>query len=109
MISDNPTTICMTKFPELPVEEGAEVDYICETDSGYPDPPVVLWFVNDMPAVEHDVHIENFLSPSDCHGQMTRSILRFKAKREMNNKNVKCVLGNDSKKLYEHDLNVTCK
>ena len=101
MISDEATTICMTKFPKLDVEEGAEVEYICT---------VVLWSVNDVsmndvPMAVHDVHTENFSSPSVYHGQMTRSILRFKVKRVMNNRNVKCLL----EKLSEHNLHVKCK
>ena len=109
MISDEATTICMTKFPKLAVDEGAEAEYICETDFAYPDAPVVLWSMNDVPMAEHDVHTENFSSPSVYHGKMTRSVLRFKAKREMNNKNVTCVLGNDGTKLSEHNLHVKCK
>ena len=99
----------MTKVPKVAVEEESEVEYICETDSAYPNPPAVLWFIENVRVSEHDVHTKNFSSTTDYHGQMTRSILRFKAKREMNKKNVKCVLGNDSTKLNEHNLNVICK
>ena len=98
----------MTTIP-LDVKEGSVLDYVCETDYAYPDPPV-LWFMDDEPVDANYVHTEeHYLSPVTCHEQMTKSILTLKIKRHMNNKTVKCVLRNSSTKLSKHVLNVMCK
>ena len=104
------TTINMIKIPRLPVEEGSVVEYVCKTDSFYPNPTAVLWFVDDESVDEHDVHTEQKFSLSlDQNGQMTQSVLRLIAKREMNGRTVKCVLKNDITKSDKSNLNVMCK
>ena len=96
----------MTKVPQLAVEEDSVVQYVCETDYAFPDPPVVLWFVDDVPVGASEV---NNSSSGDNHGQMTISTLNVTAKREMNNRTVKCVLQNNSTKMRKHNLKVLCK
>ena len=110
MISVEATTISMTKVPQVPIEEGSEAEYVCETDSSYPDPPVVLWHVdgvhvgiNDEQATENST-----TSPGDYHGQTTKSALKLTIKRMMNKKKVKCVLENDDTKLNEQTITVKC-
>ena len=99
----------MTKIP-LDVKEGSVVDYVCETDYAYPAPPPVLWFVDDEPVDANYVQAEeDDTLPVAYHGQMTRSILTLKIKKDMNNKTIKCVLRNYSTKLSKHILNVVCK
>ena len=101
-------TINMTKIP-LDVKEGSVVDYVCETDYAFADPPV-LWFMDDEPVDANYVHTEeHYSSPVAYHGQMTKSTLTLKIKRDMNNKTVKCVLRNSSTNLSKHVLNVMCK
>ena len=108
VISAEATAINMTNLPKLPVEEGSEVQYACETDYAYPDPPFVQWFVNDE-AVLHNIHTKEYhASPGDKR-MMTKSTIRLVTKRDMNNKQVKCVLKNDDTILDKHCLNVMCK
>ena len=99
-------TINMTKAPRLAVEEDSVVEYVCETSYSFPDPPVVLWFVNDVPVDANEV---NCSSSGDNQGRMTISTLKLIAKREMNNKTVKCILQNNSTKMRKHNLKVLCK
>ena len=106
IISVEATTIEMTKVPQGAVEEGIEAQYECETDSAYPDPPSVLWYVDDNPV---SVNVVSNPSSGSYHGQKTRSTLRLTTERGMNMKEVKCVLDNDDTKLDQLKLNVTCK
>ena len=100
----------MTKVPQEPFEEGDVVEYSCETDSAYIDPTAVLWFVDDVLVNTDDIPTEkNYLSIVHYQTQMNKSTLILTAKREMNNKEVKCVLRNDGTKLNTHKLNVVCK
>ena len=110
IISVEATTIEMTKVPQVAIEEKNEAQYECETSSAYPEPPSVLWYVDDDPVGVNDEHtVENNPSSGDHHGQKTKSTLRLTTNREMNMKKVKCVLENDDTKFNEHSLNVTCK
>ena len=111
MISVDATKINMKNAPEAAVKEGSEAEYECETDSAYPDPPVVLWYVDGVHVHINDEHAtENSTAlPGDYHGQMTKSVLRLKIMRTMNQNKVKCVLENDDTKLKEHDLSIKCK
>ena len=108
-ISVNATTIELTKKPEAFIE-GTEVQYMCETDSAFPYPPSILWFVDDTPVLAKNEYtaVDN-QSHGNYHGTKTHSTLRFTTKRAMNRKTVKCMLQNDHKKFEEHILNVKCK
>ena len=109
-ILDEPIKINMMKVPPVTVEEGSVADYMCETNSFNHDTNPILWFVDDIPVDEHDTHTEvNYSSPGDYYGQMTNSTLRLTAKREMNNRLVKCVLKDNIANLISHNLNVTCE
>ena len=100
----------MTKVPQQPVEEGTVVEYSCETDSAYNDPTDVLWFVDGVPVnTNNTLADKKYLSALHYQTQMNKSSLILIAKREMNNKEVKCVLMNDTTKLSTHKLNVICK
>ena len=110
MISVEATTIDMKNAPRAAIAEGAAAEYFCDTDSAYPNPPVVLWYVEDIPVDINNGHtIDNYTSPGDYHGKKTNSTLRLTTKREMNKKKVKCSLENNGTKLIEHYLNVRCK
>ena len=108
MIPAEATTINMTKVPQLPVEEDAIVEYVCET--GYAEKhPDVQWFLDDVACGVPDVQTEaDYSSPGEIRW-MTKSTLRLTIERNMNNKKVKCVLMNDHTILNEHNLNVICK
>ena len=111
-ISVNATTINMTRGAEQAIEEGSMAEYVCETDCAYPDPPSVLWYVDDKPVGLINGQKDptnNFLSCKDYNGQKTSSTIQLTTKREMNKKNVKCALDNDDTKFSEHNLNITCK
>ena len=100
----------MTKVPQQPFEEGDVAEYSCETDSAYIDPTAVLWFVDGVPVNTNDKHTDkNYLSALHYQTQINKSTLIITAKREMNKKEVKCVLRNDRTKLNTHKLNVVCK
>ena len=104
------TTTDMTKFPRQAVQEVYQVEYVCKTDSAYPEPPVVLWHLDDVPVdVYHENTVENKASRGQYYGQKTQSTLRFRAGKDMNKKKVKCVLGNDQTKFSEQNLTVLCK
>ena len=111
MISVGATVVKMAKSPQTPIEEGSAVEYVCQTDSAYPDPPVLLWYVDGVHVDINDEHAteNSTISLGDYHGLKTKSGLRLIAKRAMNKKIVKCVLENDDTKLKEHTLSVKCK
>ena len=109
MISVNSTAINMTKFPEQSVEEGSVAQYACETNYAHcTDSSAILWFVGDTSMNATDVHIKVNYS-SWTYKEMTKSTMTVTTDRKFNNKQVKCVLGNDDKIFNEHNLNVTCK
>ena len=110
MISENATKINMTRFAQQGIEEESEAEYVCETDCAYPGPPIVLWYVADEPVnINHGHIMNNTLSCGDYNGQKTESTLQLTTKREMNKKNIKCVLENDDTKFSEHNLDIMCK
>ena len=109
MISVEARTINMTKVPKVAVEEGSVAEYICVTDSAYPEPPGVLWFVNDMSVSVNDGYTVKKSHPGDYHGLKTKGTLRLTANRWMNKKQVKCSMRNNATNFNEHTLNVTCK
>ena len=109
MISVEATTINMIQVPKLNIKEGQIAEFICVTDSAYPQPPVVSWLVNDEHVNENVGHVIVVTQPGEYQGQKTKSTLILIAKRAMNNKKVKCTLGNDTMKFNEHSLNVVCK
>ena len=99
----------MTEKPEASIE-GRVVQYVCETDSSCPYSPFVLWFVDDTPVLANDEYtVVDNRSHGNYHGSKTGSTLRFRTKRAMNMKKVKCMLQNDNKKFREHILNVKCR
>ena len=109
-ISGEATTINMTKVPQQSVEEDAVAEYACEADTVYLDPTAVLWFVNGLFVNKSDLHSDkNYISPIHYRTQMNKSTLELTVQREMNNKEVKCVLRNDGTKQSTHKLNVMCK
>ena len=110
IISAEAATINMTKVPQLSVKEGSVVAFMCETGFAYPNPPAVRWFVDDVPIDRKGGYTEeNNQLFGNYNIQMTKSTLNFSTKREMNDKEVKCVLVNDDTKLIKHSLNVMCK
>ena len=110
MVSAEATTLNMTKAPPQSVKEGSVVEFICETGFAYPDPPAVQWFVDDVPIDRKSGYTEeNCQLLGNYNVQMTKSILKLTTKREMNDKEVKCMLVNDDTKLIKHSLNVMCK
>ena len=109
MISVEATSINMIGVSQLAVEEGSITEYICMTDSAYPEPPTVLWLMNDVSVSVNDAKTEQNTLPGDFYGNKTKSTLRLKLKRGMNQKKLKCVLENDDTKWNEYNLNVTCK
>ena len=96
IISVNSTTIGLTEKPEAFIE-GTVVHYMCETDSAFPYPPSILWFVDDTPVLANDEYtvVDNQLH-GNYHGIKTDSTLRFTTKRAMNRKKVKCMLQYDN-------------
>ena len=110
IISVEATTIGLTKAPLAAIEEGREAQYVCETDSAYPDSPSVLWYVDNAHAGINDEHtVVNKTLAGNYSGQKTISTLTLETSRGMNLKKVKCVLENDDTKLEERTLNIMCK
>ena len=104
------TTISMAKMPQLAVEEGTVAEYVCETDSLYPDQTAVLWFLDDKPVDKPDVQTEvNYSISVESHGNMTEYTLRLTTKREMNRITVKCVLQYNMTEFGKHNLEVMCR
>ena len=110
VISVEATTISMTKVPQRAVEEGSAAEYVCETDSLYPDQTAVLWFLDDKPVDKLHVHTEvNHSSSVDNQRKMTEYTLRLTKKRDMNRRPVICVLRNNRTKYGKHNLEVMCR
>ena len=70
------------------------------------DTLAVLWFVGNTSMNASDVYTKENNSTWNTRAIST---LRLIMKRKLNNKQVKCVWGNDISKLSEHNLNVICK
>ena len=104
MTSAKASTISMTDIPELPVEEGSVVEYVCVTDYAYcSEPPSVMWLVGGESVNASDIK-------TVVHrGNITKSTVTLLIQRKLNSKQVKCILKNDDTKWNEHNLNVTCK
>ena len=99
----------MIKMPQLLVDEGSVAEYMCETDSAYPNPAAVLWYLDDEPVDGREIHTDDRYPSHNGDRPMILSTLRLTAKREMNNRIVKCVLRNNSTKCHEHRLHVMCE
>ena len=96
----------MTKMPQMAVKEGSVAEYECKTNYSFPNPPIILWFIDNKPV---DASGFDHSLSSDIQGNMTMSMLNLTAEREMNNKTVKCVLQNNNTIMSQHKLEVLCK
>ena len=96
--------INMTKMPQLAIKEGSVAEYVCETNCSFPDPPIILWFIDNEPV---DASGLDYSLSNDTQGNMTMSMLNLTAKREVNNKTVKCE--NNNTIMSQHNLEVLCK
>ena len=109
IISVEATTIEMTEKPQVAIL-GRVAQFMCKTDSAYPNTPSVLWYMDEtLVSVNNNLNVVDDSSSGENHGQKTKSRLRFTIKREMNMQKIKCLLGNNVKKVKEHVLNIKCK
>ena len=109
MISVEGTAIKMIKMPQVLVEEGSVAEYVCETDSTYTNHAAVLWFLDDEPVDRTEIHTDDSYPSPGGDRHMIHSTVRLTAKRDMNNRIVKCVLRNNSTKFHVHNLKIMCE
>ena len=110
MISAYAKEINMTKFPKQSVEEGSVAEYVCKTNyASCTDSPTLLWFVDDESVNASFVYTKETSNSSWTYREMTQSTMTLSADRKLNNKQVKCILGNNDTQFQKHNLNVTCK
>ena len=101
----------MTQSGRDSVDEGDSTFYTCETGSANPDPPGVIWKVNDED-VQHGVDgyvIENKPLAGDHGGRKTESKLKFTARKSMNQHKIECILENKETVKDGSVLQVICK